>query len=75
MRKLYCALRAEEERSYSRTARQYTQILILVNLALVKICVFSLITGLRPCFYHEPRVVTDTPGYGEAAFAIGGVKF
>ena len=32
------------------------------------------ITGLRSCPIHEPRVVTDTPGYGEAVFAIGGVK-
>ena len=34
----------------------------------------TFITGLGSCLFHEPRVVTDTPGYSTAVSAVGGVK-
>ena len=44
----------------------YAQTLIVVNLIVVKIFGFSFITGLISGFWGEPRVVSDTPGYGGA---------
>ena len=44
----------------------YAQTLIVVNLIVVKIFGFSFITGIISGFWGEPRVVSDTPGYGGA---------
>ena len=44
----------------------YAQTLIVVNLIVVKIFGFFLITGIISGFWGEPRVVSDTPGYGGA---------
>ena len=52
----------------------YAQTLIVVNLIVVKIFVFSFITVIISGFWGEPRVVSDTPGYGGADSGIGGGK-
>ena len=45
---------------------EYAQTLIVVNLIVVKIFGFSFITDLIWVFGGEPRVVSDTVGYGGA---------
>ena len=44
----------------------YAQTLIVVNLIVVNIFGFFLITCIICLFWGEPRVVSDTPGYGAA---------